>query len=132
MECACQCCHVKNKEYSVVNYQQWASREILEDLLWDEIISEIKDLMSLTSMSTTERMKCCIVVINVRKKIKKTLKNAFFILKIKKTFVNVIKNVTLFFTYFWCRACWQNHWHQLNNRDIMVLHHRVWYNTKIK
>jgi len=26
----------------------------------------------------------CIVVINVRKKIKKTLKNAFFILKIKK------------------------------------------------
>jgi len=32
-----------------------------------------------------------IVAINVGKKIKKTLKNAFFILKIKKTFVNVIK-----------------------------------------
>ena len=40
-----------------------------------------------------------IVVINVRKK-NKTLKNAFFILKIKKTFVNMIKNVTLFFTRF--------------------------------
>jgi len=36
-----------------------------------------------------------IVVINVRKKIR-----VFFILKIKKTFVNVIKNVTLFFTCF--------------------------------
>ena len=50
-------------------------------------------------------MPLCIVVINVMKKIKKTLKNAFFILKIiKKTFVNVIKNVTLFFTGFSCVA----------------------------
>jgi len=38
-----------------------------------------------------------IVVINVRKKIKKTLINAFFM---KKTFVNVIKNVTLFSPVF--------------------------------
>jgi len=41
-----------------------------------------------------------IVVINVRNKIKKTLKNAFLIPKIKKTFVNVIKNVTLFLLAF--------------------------------
>jgi len=41
-----------------------------------------------------------IVAINVRKKNKKTLKNAFFISKIKKTFVNVIKNVTLFLDAF--------------------------------
>jgi len=40
-----------------------------------------------------------IVVINVRNKIK-NVKNAFFILKIKKTFVNVIKNVTLFLLAF--------------------------------
>jgi len=72
-------------------------------------------------------------VINVSKKIlKKTLKYTFFVPKIKKTFVNVIKNVTLFFTCFWCRAYWLNHWRRLNNSDIMVLHHWVWYNTKIK
>jgi len=48
-----------------------------------------------------------IVVINVRNKFKKTLKNALFILKIKKTFVNVIKNVTLFFylLLMYSRAC---------------------------
>ena len=40
-----------------------------------------------------------IVVINVRNKIK-NVKNAFFILKIKKTFVNVIKNVTLLLLAF--------------------------------
>ena len=72
-----------------------------------------------------------IVVINVRKKIKNVKKRVFYP-KNKKTFVNVIKNVTLFFTCFWCRACWQNRWHQLNNSNIMVLHHWVWYNTKIK
>ena len=38
-----------------------------------------------------------IVVINVGEKMK-NVKNAFFIVKIKKTFANVIKNVTLFFT----------------------------------
>jgi len=40
-----------------------------------------------------------IVVTNVRKEIK-NVKNAFFIPKIKKTFVNVIKNVTLFLLAF--------------------------------
>jgi len=47
-------------------------------------------------------MGLAIVVINVRDKIK-TVKNAFFIPKIKKS-VNVIKNVTLFFTCFWYRV----------------------------
>jgi len=40
-----------------------------------------------------------IVVINVRKKIKNVKKRVFYH-KNKKTFVNVIKNVTLFFTRF--------------------------------
>jgi len=41
-----------------------------------------------------------IVVINVRKNIKKRLKNACFILKIKKTFVNVIKKLPSFLLAF--------------------------------
>jgi len=45
-----------------------------------------------------------IVVINVRKKIKKNVKNAFFIPKIKKTFVNVIKKLYRLFTCFKCKG----------------------------
>ena len=42
----------------------------------------------------------CIVVINVRKKIKKNVNKRVFMKKNKKTFVNVIKNVTLFSPVF--------------------------------
>jgi len=41
-----------------------------------------------------------IVVINVKKKIKKMLKRVFYLQNKKKMFVNVIKNVTVFFTCF--------------------------------
>jgi len=42
----------------------------------------------------------CIDVINVSKKIKKALINAFLSKKRKRTFANVIKNVTLFLLPF--------------------------------
>jgi len=45
-------------------------------------------------------MVCFIVVINVRNKIKNVKKRVFYPQNKKKTFVNVIKNVTLFFVAF--------------------------------
>ena len=58
--------------------------------------------MNTSEIYTRDQVSCVnsIIVINVRKKIKKTLTNAFFYPKNKKTFVNVIKNVTLFLLVF--------------------------------
>jgi len=64
----------------------------------------------------TCRVVFAIVVINVKKKIKKNVKKRVFYLQNKKTFVNVIKNVTIFLLAFDVRA-----YHRLNGSSSPVL-----------